>query len=105
MALVEGGNINRNTDATVADGVEITGNVAVTAVSADEKRIRVAITIAMFDAWVRLIPSATDNAVRKGEFITKDTTFVLESNAIYTGEISIINAQMGQTPTYYVTEY
>jgi hypothetical protein len=105
MALVEGGNLNKNTDATVDDGVEITGNVAVTAVSANNKRIRVAITITKFDVWIRPIPATTDNAVRKGELITKDTTFVLESNAIYTGEISIINVQNGQKPLYYVTEY
>jgi len=93
MTLQKGANINTNTVATVSNEVEITGNVAVVAVADNPTRIKVVITITKFDAWVRFIPAATDNTIRKGILVEKDTQFTMPPREIYTGEISIINVK------------
>ena len=105
MVAIIGRNINTHDTATVADEVEITVNTAVTAVSSNAARLYVAITILDKDAFIRLIPAATDASTRKGIFLKKNETYELPADNIYTGEISIINKKNNEKPTYYVTEF
>jgi hypothetical protein len=90
---------------TVSDEVEITNNVANLAVSTNLNRLYLAISIIDKDAWIRLMPSSTDNSTRKGIKLKKDQTYELPMNNIYTGEISIINKKNNEKPKYFVTEY
>lgn len=105
MGHSTGRNANTNDEATVDDEVEITGNVAVSAVPVNVARIYVAISILSEDAFVRFIPAATDNSTRKGVFVPKNSTYELPTDNMYTGEISIINAKNNKKPLYYITEY
>ena len=106
MARNFGNNINHNTDATVAAGVTMTsGGTAETISVANDDRMAFTVSIRGFDAWIRLIPAATDGSAEKGIFVHKDDTWTMLPDNVYTGEISIINAQGNTKPTYYVTEY
>jgi len=105
MALRTNRNINTNDTATIALAGSISGNVAVLCVSANDDRIYVAITVTKKGAFVRLEPAATSNATRQGVLVSKDATYELPSDNMYTGEISIINIKTGDKPTFYVTEY
>ena len=85
----------------------ISGNVAVTAVSSNSGRSALSISILNADAWVRLMPAATDGSVRKGIAIGAGDTWELPTSwwrRLYSGEVSIINVADGETPSYYVTE-
>lgn len=105
MANRIGRNQNLNDTATVSDGVEITVDTAVTAVSTNSERIYLAITIKDKDAWIRFITAATDASTRKGVYIKKDQTYELPTDNIYTGEVSIINKKNNEKPTFYITEF
>ena len=106
MARNFGNNINHNTDATVDAGVQITtAGTAETLSAANDDRMILIVSITGFDAWIRLIPAATDSSVQKGIFVQKDSTWTMPVDNVYTGEISIINVQGLTKPTYYVTEY
>lgn len=105
---IDGKNLNVTDEVIVEDGVEITVNTAVVAVTSDALRLGCEITIREQDAWVRKMPAATDGSTRKGEFIEKGGVFSAQSNksdTIYSGEISIINARDGRNPVFYVTRY
>jgi len=106
MARNFGSTINHNTDATVTDGVKLTSaGTAETVSAANDDRMVFIVSIVKFDAWIRLIPAGTDGSVGKGILVLKDTTWTMPVDNVYTGEISIINAQGSTKPTYYVTEY
>ncbi|MBL4891459.1 MAG: hypothetical protein JKX91_06490 [Rhizobiaceae bacterium] len=105
MARIEGRNLNTSDTATVDAEVKITGNVAVTAIAANPDRFYVCISIVDKDAYIRLLPAATDNGVRKGIFMKKNTNYELPADNLYTGEISIINKKNGEKPVYFVTEF
>lgn len=105
MALILGRNRNSNTAATVADLVEITGNVAVTAIASNTLRIMCIISITKEDAWIRFLPAATDNSTRKGIFLKKDQEYSIPTDNVYTGEISIINAKDNKKPQFSISEY
>lgn len=100
-----GRNSNTNDTASVADEVEITVNTAVTALVANTRRIYVAITIKDKDAWIRLMPAATDATTRKGIYLKKDQTYELPTDNVYIGEVSIINKKNNEKPTFYITEF
>ncbi len=105
---VAGKNLNVTDEVTVEDGVEITVNTAVVAVVLDNDRLGCEISILVQDAWVRKMPAATDGSTRKGELIEKGGTFSAQgknSDTIYSGEISIMNARNGKKPVFYVTRY
>lgn len=106
MTAIIGRNQNTAATATVPNGVTMTiGTTAETVIGVNLKRVRLAISVRGFDAFIRFIPASTDANTRKGEFITKDSpALILEGNDMFTGEISIINAQGAQTPTYFVQE-
>ena len=104
MVVTIGKNTNISTEPTVDDGVEITGNVAVTAVSENLQRVRVIITIDVADAFIRMMPAATDNSVRKGILVRAGMTWEMEEGTEYPGEISIINAKNNRKPVFYVTQ-
>ena len=105
MSLMIGRNVNTNDIASVDDEVEITVNTAVTALAANPRRIYVAISIKEKDAWIRLMPSATDNSTRKGIYLKKDQTYELPTDNVYTGEVSIINKKNNEKPKFYITEF
>ena len=54
------------------------------------KRISVAISVLKQDAWIKLQPADKDNE-KKGIFIQRGQTFVLEASGMYSGEISAIS--------------
>lgn len=97
--------ISSTPTATVSDEVQITVNIAVTAVSANAERTYIAISIRDKDAYIRLMPAATDGSNRKGIYVKKDQTYEVPIVRIYTGEISIINKKNNEKPKYYITEY
>ncbi|MBL4940970.1 MAG: hypothetical protein JKY81_04830 [Colwellia sp.] len=105
MADITGRNINTRDAATVDDEVKITVNTAVVAVAANEDRLYLAISIIDKDAFIRLMPAATDGSERKGIFLKKNTTYEFPTDNIYVGEISIINKKNNEKPVYYVTEF
>lgn len=105
MAKTIGSNRNVNDAATVTNGVALSTNLAVLAVAANTERISLTITVTTRDAWIRLIPAATDNAVRKGMLIESGHHYRMDTDNVYTGEISIINALNNAKPVFYVTEY
>lgn len=85
----------------------ISGNVAETVVSANSNRSVLSISVLDADAWIRLLPAATDGSVRKGIAIGQGDTWELPASwwrRLYSGEVSIINVLDGETPSYYVTE-
>ena len=97
---------NTNTVATVADGVEMDpGNIAETVAAANPLRLYMAITVLEKESWIRLIPAATDPTTRKGIRLDPDTTYEMLPDNIYTGEVSIINANGSDQPEYFLTEY
>jgi len=70
-----GRNSNTTNEAVVSDQVEMTsGGTAEVVVVAKPNRIYLAVTVTGKDAYIRLIPAATDGSVRKGIFLKKDTT-------------------------------
>lgn len=96
---------NTNDVAAITDENEITVNVAVLAASANPDRMYFAITTLVRGAFVRFIPTATDNAIRKGIPLVAGLTYEMPTDNIYTGEISIINKKNNEKPIFYVTEY
>jgi len=90
---------------TVNAGVALSGDTAEVAAVVNANRKYIAISVDDKAAFIRLMPAATDNAERKGIYVGKGQTYEFPASFIYTGEISIINAVGGQTPTFYVTEY
>ena len=105
MPQTIGSNRNVNDEATVDAGVAISTDLAVLAVAANNQRTSLHITVLVRDAWIRLIPAATDNAVRKGIFVVAGSSYIMQPDNIYTGEVSIINVKNNATPEFYVTEY
>ena len=96
-----------NDSSSTGAGTAIVGDSANVAVAANSGRSSLSISILDADAWIRLMPAATDPTVRKGFPIVAGETWILPTSwwrALYSGEVSIINAVDGQTPTYYVTE-
>lgn len=92
---------------TTSAKATISGNVAETAVSSNSSRSSLSISVQGSDVWIRLLPAATDGSVRKGIPVRAGQTWELPTSwwrALYSGEVSIINTEDGQTPTYYVTE-
>jgi hypothetical protein len=88
-------------------GGTISGNNANTAVAANPNRSSLTIAINGADVWIRLLPATTDPSVRKGIPVSAGQVWELPTSwwkKLYSGEVSIINAADGQTPTYYVTE-
>lgn len=89
------------------DGGVISGNSANTVVSANSSRSSLTIAISGADAWIRLMPSTTDATTRKGIPVAAGEVWELPNSwwkRLYSGEVSIINAVDGETPSYYVTE-
>ena len=103
--LKRGRNSNKNDEAVVSDGVEILTNSAVVGSQENSDRIYLAITITTRDAFVRLMPAATEPTTRKGVFLKKDQLYELPTDTIYTGEVSIINKKDNEKPKYYITEF
>lgn len=92
---------------TVSPAATISGNTAETASAANSSRSSLSISVVDADAWIRLTPAATDAGVRKGTPVQAGQTWELPTSwwrGLYSGEVSIINAADGETPTYYVTE-
>lgn len=113
MGTVSLGDYNANsstspvTSGTVGAGQTLASDNAATAVALNSARTSVTIAITGSNVWIRLLPAATDAAVRKGTPVAAGEVWELPAawwKSLYTGEISIINAVDGQTPTYYVTE-
>jgi|TARA_R110000803_G_scaffold157317_1_gene221743 hypothetical protein len=95
------------TSGTIGGPTAISDNSASTAVPANSARNSLSIAITVNDAWIRLMPSATDSTVRKGFPVSAGQTWILPTSwwrSLYSGEVSIINAVDGQAPVYYVTE-
>ena len=93
--------------ATVGTGGTISGNNANTVVAENSSRSSLTIAIKDADVWIRLLPASTDPTVRKGIPVSAGQVWELPTSwwkKIYSGEVSIINAADGQTPSYYVTE-
>jgi len=92
---------------TTSPAATISGDVAETAVAANSSRSSLSISVVGANVWIRLMPAATESAVRKGTPVQAGQTWELPTSwwrALYSGEVSIINAADGETPTYYVTE-
>jgi hypothetical protein len=91
---------------TVNNGVEVTSNDAflVAAMNANRKELKV--HVELFDAWIREISELTDPTTRKGVKVQAGDTYVINTDGgyIYTGAVSIINANDGEKPFFYVTE-
>ena len=108
MGTVSIQSLNDTTTAsTTGAQATVTGDSANTAVSANTNRGSLEIYVEGADAWIRLLPAATDAGVRKGSFVRSGQTWSMPNSwwrRTYTGEVSIINAVDGQSPTYYVTE-
>lgn len=105
MTRLVGRNVNRTDESTVNDPVTIPGDVAIVAIVAREDRMYLAITVTVRDAFVRLIPAATDNTVRKGILVAAGQTYELAIDNVYTGEVSIINTRNNDNPIFFLTEY
>lgn len=81
---------------------------AVAILPANPNRHSVYIKIKGKDAIIRPLLASTDPADRKGHYRIKGATFSMtpdSSNNVYKGEISLINAKNGETPTYFIIEY
>ena len=93
--------------ASVGAGGTVSGNNANTAVAVNTGRSSLTIAILNADAWIRLMPASEDASVRKGIPVAAGQVWELPNSwwkALYSGEVSIINAADGQVPSYYVTE-
>lgn len=102
MTLKQGGNLNTDSVATTTT-VEINDATATTLVVARGTRIYLAISMnggtAEEEVFIRFYAASTDN-IKKGIILKRkiigatsvnDTLFVMETNAIYTGEVSAIS--------------
>jgi hypothetical protein len=96
---------NTNTEATVTAGVTLITNLATVLSVSNTLRIYFSVTTTDEPVWIRFIPAATDNAVRKGIFLPTNATYEMPSDNIYTGEISVINVKNGKNPITYATEF
>jgi len=105
LPITPGATSNVASSATVAAAVTLASDLAVVAIVANTSRKYLAITVTTKDAFIRLIPSATDNAVRKGILVSAGSTYEMATDAIYTGEVSIINTVNAEAPVFFVTEY
>ena len=93
--------------ATVGGSSTITGNSANTVVAENSLRSSLSIAVTQADCWIRLLPASTSPTVRKGFPVKAGQTWELPTSwwrALYSGEVSIINAADGQSPVVYVTE-
>ena len=92
---------------TISAAATISGDTAEVAAAANTTRSSLSIAVTVADVWIRLMPAATDPTVRKGIPVKAGEVWVLPTSwwrALYSGEVSIMNAVNGETPTYYVTE-
>lgn len=102
MTLKQGGNLNTDSVATTTT-VEINDATATTLVASRPTRIYLAISMNGGSAeelvFLRFYAAATDN-IKKGIILKRkvigatsvnDTLFIMDSNSMYTGEISAIS--------------
>jgi hypothetical protein len=95
--------LNTNNEANVGE-VSVNSNTAQTLVEANEKRIGLIISNRNNqDLWVRFYPVGVDNDQR-GFVVYGDTTWEMNPEDKYTGEVSVI-MNNGGTKTINYTEY
>lgn len=81
--------ISPKIDVTSAASVVILA-AEIVAEGQQSQRMLIAISVLKKDTWIKLQPAATDDD-KKGIFIQKGQTFVLEASGMYFGEISAIS--------------
>ena len=114
MTLKQGGNLNTDSEATVTT-VAINDTTATIISAANSLRTPFVVNLnggtADEEVFIRLYPAATDN-IKKGIVLKRkiigatsinDAIFVLENNAMYTGEISALSES--GTFDVHVTEF
>ena len=98
-----GRNRNSNEAATLSDAIALNATTSTTIQAANAKRIGLKISNpSNKDVWVKYQAASVDNDM-KGEWLPKNSVHKMDTDNVYTGEISAISAS--GTPDVYVTEY
>ena len=96
-------NFNQKSSATLSSGITI-GITSIVAKTANTDRRYLSISVTVNDVFIKLQTGATDND-SKGIAVADGETWVMPTDAIYTGEVSAIKDGVGPDAIIYVTEY
>lgn len=96
-------NFNQKSSATLSSGITI-GTTSIVAKTANTDRRYLTVSVTSNDVFIKLQTAATDND-SKGIIVTDGETWVMSTDAIYTGEVSAIKNGFGPDAIIYVTEY
>jgi len=104
MSARIGRNRNMNDIAVSIAGVTINSSTSVLIAAANPNRIYFHVNndSSPKDSWIKLQPSSTDND-KKGIFLSGSSSWEMQPDNIYTGEISAIRNKT--TSTLYIKEY
>lgn len=106
--LLQRGSYDVGTITTIQTYAPGVANEAVLLLPSNPNRHSVYVYVVDKSVVIRPLDATVDPADRKGHIVNKEETFALtmdNSNDIYPGEISLINAKDGEFPTYFVVEY
>ena len=96
-------NFNQKSSATLSSGLTI-GTTSIVAKTANTDRRYLSISVTVNDVFIKLQTAATDND-SKGITLADGETWIMPTDAIYTGEVSAIKDGVGPDAIIYVTEY
>ena len=96
-------NFNQKSSATLSSGITIS-TTSVVAKTANTDRRYLSISVTGNDVFIKLQTAATDDD-SKGITVGDGETWIMPTDAIYTGEVSAIKDGVGPDATIYVTEY
>ena len=96
-------NFNQKSSATLSSGITIS-TPSVVAKTANTDRRYLSISVTTNDVFIKLQTAATDDD-SKGITLADGETWIMPTDAIYTGEVSAIKDGVGPDAIIYVTEY
>ena len=96
-------NFNQKSSATLSSGITIS-TTSIVAKTANTDRRHLSISVTVNDIFIKLQTAATDDD-SKGITVADGETWIMPTDAIYTGEVSAIKDGVGPDAIIYVTEY
>ena len=96
-------NFNQKSSATLSSGITIS-TTSIVAKTANTDRRYLSISVTVNDIFIKLQTAATDDD-SKGITLADGETWIMPTDAIYTGEVSAIKDGVGPDAIIYVTEY